>query len=406
MRIGVENFIGSRLTEAREARGILTMTSLADLLKKSKNLISLYESGKSKPSPQMVAFMADKLEVKESFFFMPLKVNKLNPIFWRSRHSSLKHSRTVIERKFGWAKWIIDNYFKSFMDMPTLNIPDRKELGITDNPHDLTNEKIEDITLRLREFWGLGIFPIDNVTALLESNGFLITCGYVESEKLDAFSNISEYDSSYHIFLGLDKESAMRSRFDACHELGHLLMHAHVTEGQITDKMHRLVEDQAHRFASAFLMPEASFRRDVWMTSIEAFKILKRDWKASVGAIIKRCDDLGLFGEDENQVRRLWIKYRREWQSIEQDDLPFESPQLMRRCVDALLDSRVKSKSQILYEIPFTQTDIESLMSLPEGYMNEDYGELKTFPKMKSPEQRTLSLSSGQVIPFSNKRSS
>jgi Zn-dependent peptidase ImmA (M78 family)/transcriptional regulator with XRE-family HTH domain len=402
MRIGVENFIGERLTEAREAKGILTMTSLADLLEKSKNLISLYESNKAKPSPQMVALMADKLGVKESFFLMPIPKRKANPIFSRSRHNSTKHTRTVIERKFGWSKWLIDVYLKSFMDMPELNIPNRKELGVPNDIRELTPARIEEIAQRCRDFWGLGIFPIDNVTLLLENNGILITCGFVDSDKIDAFSNISEYDGSLHMFLGLDKGSAMRSRFDASHELAHLLLHSHLSDKQISDKIHRLLEDQANRFASAFLLPAASFKKDVWMTTIEAFKILKKDWKASVGAIIKRCDDLGLLGEDESKARRLWIEYRKEWKEIEEDNLPFEQPLLMQRCIDALLESGIKTKSQILYELPFSRATIESLLNLPDGYLSENYGELKHFPTIKENASNTQ-FSGGQVIQFSGR---
>lgn len=402
MRIGVENFIGERLTEAREAKGILTMTSLAELLEKSKNLISLYESNKSKPSPQMVALMADKLGVKESFFLLPLPQRATNPIFSRSRHMSTKHTRIVIERKFGWAKWLIDVYLKSFMDMPELNIPTRKDLGVPKDPRELTPVKIEEIAQRSRDFWGLGIFPIDNITTLLESNGILMTCGFVDSDKIDAFSNISEYDGSLHMFLGLDKGSAMRSRFDASHELAHLLLHSHLQDAQITDKLHRLLEEQANRFASAFLLPAASFKNDVWMTTIEAFKILKKDWKASVGAIIKRCDDLGLLGEDETKVRSLWIKYRKQWKEIEEDDLDFEQPQLMKRCIDVLLESKIKTKSQILYELPFPRTMVESLLNLPDGYLTEDYGELRQFPTMKK-DTSTPQFSGGQVLPFTER---
>lgn len=403
MRIGAENFIGERLTEAREAKGILTMTSLADLLGKSKNLISLYEANKSNPSPQMVTELANALGVKESFFFMPIPKKKCCPIFSRSRHNSTKHARTVIERKFGWAKWIIDVYLKTYMDMPTLNIPNRKEIGVPDDPRDLTVERIEQIAQSCRDFWSLGVFPIENVTAVLENNGILITCGFVESDKIDAFSNISEYDGSMHIFLGLDKGSAMRSRFDAAHELGHLILHSHLNEDYISDKLHRLLEDQANRFASAFLLPAVSFKKDVWMTTIEAFKILKREWKVSVGAIIKRCDDLGLLGEDENKVRSLWIKYKKRWEEIEEDDLEFERPQLMRRCIDALLETKTKTKSQILYELPFPRSTVESLLDLPDGYLTEEYGELKQFPKIKI-EETSTGFAGGQVISFIEKK--
>ncbi len=405
MRIGVENFIGERLTEAREAKGILTMTSLADLLEKSKNLISLYEGNKSKPSPQMVSLMADKLGVKESFFSMPLPPKQSRPIFSRSRHNSTKLERTVIERKFGWSKWLIDVYLKTYMDMPALNVPSRSDLGISGDVRELTPEKIEDAAQRCRNFWGLGIFPIENITTFLENNGVLITCGFVESDKIDAFSNVSEYDGSFHIFLGLDKGSALRSRFDAAHELGHLLLHSHLDEAQVNDKVHRLLEDQANRFASAFLLPASSFRKDVWMTTIEAFKILKREWKASVGAIIKRCDDLGLLGDDEKRVRSLWIQYKKHWESIEADEFEFERPQLMKRCIDALLESKIKTKSQILYEVPFPRTMVETLLNLPEGYLTEEYGELKQFPTIKR-DVSTTGFSGGQLIQFSDRRGS
>ena len=402
MRIGVEEFIGERLTEAREAKGILTMTSLADLLGKSKNLISLYESNKAKPSPQMVSLMADKLGVKESFFSMPLPARRARPIFSRSRHNSTKLARTIIERKFGWTKWLVDVYLKSFMNMPVLNIPSREELGIPSDVNRITPKVIEEATMRCRDFWELGVFPIENVTTLLENNGILITCGYVESELIDAFSNVSEYDGSMHVFLGLDKGSAMRSRFDASHELGHLLMHSHLKDDQINNKVHRVLEDQANRFASAFLMPAESFSADVWMTTIEAFKILKREWKVSVGAIIKRCDDLGLLGEDESRVRSLWIQYKKHWKQIEDDDLMFESPQLMKRCIDTLLQSKLKTKSQILYEIPFPRTMVESLLYLPEGYLTDEYGELRHFPTVKNDAGETR-FSGGKLVNFSDR---
>ena len=229
----------------------------------------------------------------------------------------------------------------------------------------------------------MGFFPIDNITTLLENNGILVTTGVTNSDKLDAFSNVSEYDGSFNIFLGRGKNSATRSRFDSSHELGHLILHSHVSSGFANDKTHALLEEQANRFAGAFLMPKSSFSKDIWMLSIEAFKVLKKNWKASVGAIIKRCEDLGFFTDDETRLRQLWIKYRKDWRNIESDDLPAEPPQLAKKSIDMLLESGITSKSQILHELPFSQFDIESLLNLPENYLSEDFGELKHFPTIK-----------------------
>lgn len=406
MTIGVNGFIGERLIEAREARGIMTQSSLAEQLSMSNNTVNSYERNKSKPRPETIADIAEHLKVKEVFFFMPLAQKVSNTIFWRSRHITTKERRIVAERKFGWSKWLIDEYLKSFMDMPQLVLPSRKDTGIPNNPYDLTDNQIEQIAYRVRQFWGLGLFPIDNMTALLENNGIMLTYGLVNSEKLDAFSNVSEYDNSYHIFLSTDKKSAVRSRFDGAHELGHLILHSHLPNGFLNDKNHSLIEHQAHRFASAFLMPLDAFRKDVWMTSIEAFKVLKTHWKVSVGAIIKRCEDAGLFGDDESKARRMWIKYKREWKIIEEDNLEIEQPQLMKRCIDALLESKLKTKSQILFDIPFSQMDIESLLNLPENYLSEGFGELKQFPNPTiKDEHKQRDFEFGEVIEYDFRKS-
>jgi Zn-dependent peptidase ImmA (M78 family)/transcriptional regulator with XRE-family HTH domain len=387
MTVGVEGFIGERLTEAREARGILTMSTFADMLEVSRNAVSLYEMNKAKPRPELLSKMADKLGVKESYFFLPLDTQNRHTVFQRSRHALTKHHRTIAERRFGWTKYLIDVYLKSFIEMPPLNIPDG--LDKQKNPKEITNEFIEHAAQQCRDFWGLGSFPIENITAVLENNGIFVTHGYTNSDKLDAFSSLSEFDGSFHIFLGVDKQSATRSRFDAAHELGHLILHSHMSDELINDKIHKQLEDQANRFAGAFLMPARSFKKDVWMTSIEAFKVLKKDWKASVGVIIKRSDDLGLLGDDEYRVRSLWIKYRQAWQAIEEDDLEMETPQLMKNSVDVLFESGLISKGQMLHELPFTRTDIEKMLSLPDGYLADEFGQVTQFPKLKlAPSQK------------------
>lgn len=394
MTIGVDTFVGERLTEAREARGILTQSALADLLSISKNSISLYENNKGKPRPEMLAEIAKLLKVKESFFLTPLPPQNLKPIFWRSRHVTTQDKRIVAKRRFGWTKWIVDSYIKKFLDMPRLNIPSRKDIGVPDKFDELTDSQIESIALRCREYWGLRTTPIENMSTLLENNGVLISYGELNSDRLDAFSNESEYDSSYHIFLGRDKSSALRSRYDAAHELGHLMLHSHISSSSFS-RAHGIVEHQAHRFAGSFLMPLQSFKKDVWMTSIEALKMLRDRWKVSVGAMIHRCEDIGLFGEADTS--RLWNKYKRNWKDIEDDNFEFETPQLVRRGVDTVINAGVRTKSQILYDLPFMQRDIENLINLPEGYLDEDYGQLKQFPTVKQ-DYNERNVGNGEVI--------
>jgi Zn-dependent peptidase ImmA (M78 family)/transcriptional regulator with XRE-family HTH domain len=411
LTIGVTGFVGERLTEAREARGIMTKSALADLLDLSVKTVGQYEGNISKPRHEIVLRMASQLRVKETFFFTPLPQQVSNPVFWRSRHAATKSSRAVAERKMNWAKSIADEYLRQYLELPTLHIPTREELGVPADPKSLTDHYIEEIALLLRHYWESGTLPIADLTLLLENNGILITYGDLESAKLDAFSNVSEFDGSFHIFLGTDRSTAVRSRFDAAHELGHMILHSHLTKKYLDDKeptkKHSLIEHQAYRFASAFLMPAESFRADVWMTSLEALLSLKERWKVSVGAMIMRCSQLGIIHEDD--ARRLWISYNRRWKRAEpkDDTIPFEAPQLMKSCFDMLIESGIKTKTQILHELPYSQRDIETLMNLPEGYFSDDFGRVRQLPTFKP---MTTSRSIGgergaNVIDFETKKS-
>lgn len=411
MTIGVSGFVGERLTEAREARGIMTKSALADLLGVSVNAISQYENNVCKPRHEMVTQITKQLRIKEAFFFKPLFHKIVNPVFWRSRHAATKSSRVVAERKLNWAKAIAEEYLKTYLDLPAIHIPTRDVLSIPNDPKFLKDQDIERIAMQLRQFWELGTMPIPDMTVLLENNGILITYGDLESGKLDAFSNVSEFDGSFHVFLGTDSSTAVRSRFDAAHELGHLILHSHLSKKYLDDKgtkKHSLIEGQAYRFASAFLMPADSFRADVWMTSLEALLSLKERWKVSVGAMIMRCSQLGIVQED--QTRRLWINYNRRWKNAEpkDDKIPFESPQLMKQCFDMLIESKLKTKAQILHELPFSQRDIETLMNLPEGYLSDDFGQMRQLPTFKVEGSTSIGTSGERgpnVVDFDRKKS-
>jgi Zn-dependent peptidase ImmA (M78 family)/transcriptional regulator with XRE-family HTH domain len=399
MTVGVNGFIGERLREAREARELTTQSSLAGLLGVSNNTISLYENNSSNPRPEMVASIAELLKVKEAYFFTPLP-KQTNPIFWRSTHATTKDKRTIAQARFGWMK-LIDAYLKQFLEMPKLNVPDRKEIGVPACVDDITDELIEHITLQCREYWNLGKTPIQNMTAVLENNGIMVSFGSLNSDKLDAFSNESEYDCSFHIFLGTDKQSGLRSRYDAAHELGHLIMHSHLPQKVFLGKNHSFFERQAHRFASAFLMPRPSFKNDVWMTSIEALKTLRSRWNVSVGAMMKRCDDIGLYGEKDTS--RMWITYRNNWRKIEDDNFVFEQPQLLKRSLEMLISENIRTKSQVLYDLPFMEKDIEEMLNLPSGFFKEDFGELKQFPTVKD-EHKQRDFEFGEVIKYDFKK--
>ena len=71
----------------------------------------------------------------------------------------------------------------------------------------------------------------------------------MDALEVDAFSMWRQ--ETPFVFLNTQK-SAERTRFDAAHELGHLVLHRHGSpQGQDAER-------EANAFASAFLMPRAS----------------------------------------------------------------------------------------------------------------------------------------------------
>jgi Zn-dependent peptidase ImmA (M78 family) len=129
------------------------------------------------------------------------------------------------------------------------------------------------------------------------------------------------------------------------------------------------MEQQCHRFASALLLPESGFGRELWAPTLNSFLTLKPRWKTSIAAMMKRSEELGIL--EERNVRRSWINLsRRGWRKEEPLDgtLKHEQPRLLRRSVELLVDSGIKTKDQILADLSFNASDIESLACLPDMF--------------------------------------
>ena len=97
--------------------------------------------------------------------------------------------------------------------------------------------------------WGLGTGPLSNVVGLLESKGVAVCRYEFAEEQIEAFSFWN--GPRPFIFLSSDKNSAARARFDAAHELGHLILHRWIGSEEIEDpKVLKEVEREANRFVA------------------------------------------------------------------------------------------------------------------------------------------------------------
>jgi len=397
-------FIGARLKEAREARR-LTACSLADLIGISRAAIYQYETGINSPRPEITEKLASTLLVPVPYFRYANEI-KTGKIFYRSMSAATKADRLRGEARYRWLRMILI-YLSDYLKFPDIDFP---QLNMPVNPNTISNEQIEDIAIQTRNFFGLSNVPINNLILLLENHGAMVTYDDLYADTLDAFSDIlSNPDVPPYIILGADKAISVRSRFDAAHELGHKILHKNIEPSTLNRKAdHSLIEKQAHRFAAAFLLPADAFASDFYSSNLDTLLNLKSKWKSSIAMMIKRAGDLNFISSE--QEKSLWINLsKRGWKTKEplDDEIKIEQPQLIKRAFEMLVNEKIKTKQEILSQIPLSPIDIEKLAGLNKGYLMEVQEEtpppvyiLKDYQKDNKSTYKSTNNSQAEIMKF------
>jgi Zn-dependent peptidase ImmA (M78 family)/transcriptional regulator with XRE-family HTH domain len=361
MRVGTPGFIAQRLTEAREARGY-AQTALSELTGIKSQSISHYEQGRQSPSPEALVLLCEKLDVPERYFLRPMPDHSMRGIFFRSLRPQTRAIRIKAERRLSWMKEIAA-YLRRQVDLPAPSLPDYPIRAVT------PCIEIDRIAGTCREHFRLGYGPISGITVLAENLGCIISRGFSDGESEDACSH--EGGGTPYILLG-GNVCPNRMRFDIAHELGHLVMHRAQDAETADHDTHRTLEQQADRFARAFLLPAQTFGREVWAPTIDALLSLRKQWNCPIGAMVTRCGEIGAF--DTDQVRRASANLvRRGWKSGEpqEDSGPRETPQLLARCIRLLIEGGVTDRHTMLADLSLSPFDIENLAGLPRHYFSE-----------------------------------
>ncbi len=260
LQLVAHQFNPDSLKVAREYRG-LQKNELARVIDLTPSAITQFESGQSRPNAQTIARMGMVLNFPPSFFAQTeyLRVVSTDQCHFRSLLSSTQIDRRRMVGASSLIRRIVE-FADSHVNLPTEQV----SKSVVHKP--TSAEEIEEAAENLRRRWGLKFGPIPHVVHLLESKGVLIFRLLDDCKKVDAFS--LWHQSRPFVFLNTEKGSGSRSRLDAAHELGHLIMHDEYIPGD------RRQEDQAFRFAGAFLLPRETFlrecpRRLVWTKFLE-----------------------------------------------------------------------------------------------------------------------------------------
>jgi Zn-dependent peptidase ImmA (M78 family)/transcriptional regulator with XRE-family HTH domain len=397
--IGTPGFVGERLVQARQARD-LSATSLAEMIGVKSANISNYEHGKQSPSPEVMDRITQVLNQPLPFFLRPVPlIHRDEDFWWRAMSAATKSARSRAYARHSWLREIV-SYLQDYVDFPNVNIP---ELDVPEDVRKITSDMIEDFAGECRRHWKLGDGPVADVVLLMENNGVIVSRGDLVAETLDAFSQWPIDSAHPFVFLGADKASAVRSRHDASHELGHLILHRRVDRKSVRNPvLFKLMENQAHRFALAFNLPASGFANQLWSPTLDAFLALKPHWKTAIAAMIKRCEQLDILSEE--QARRSWINMsRRGWRKREplDDRLAAEQPRLLRRSFELLIKEGIKSTEQILVDLALNASDIEALACLESGYLRGEGQQVMAMPQLR---QEFLGSTAANLLQFTSRK--
>ncbi|OUS08859.1 hypothetical protein A9Q96_00510 [Rhodobacterales bacterium 52_120_T64] len=394
MRNGTLGFLSDRLVEARDARG-LTQIALAELINRTSSSISRWEAGGQSPEPEALDALSRSLNVPVTFFLQPNADHGDAPMFFRSMASTTQSIRKRTKVRMRWAQNLSLN-LQNWLDLPDVNVP---RLDATKHQN-ISSEDIEKIASECRKVWNLGNGPIPDVLLVLENAGIVVVKEEIGTVKMDGLSNWSSADGRPYILIASDKQTCVRSRMDAAHELGHLVLHHSLNQSALNNSSDfKEIERQAFEFAGAFLLPAESFATEVWSPSLGTFVALKERWKVSIAAMIMRCAKLDMVTEEG--ARRLWKHYSsRGWRKSEplDDTLVSERPRLLSRSIRLLIDEGVQSRDELLNEFRLNGQDVEALCGLPRGYMTAKPAEIVTLPTLKRSAQ--AHVDSSVVVPF------
>lgn len=358
MKLGTPGFVGARLIEAREARGI-TAASLAEMIDVSRQAVSKYENGRGgeSPSPQTFTRICEVLNFPPAFFLKPARALSTSTIYYRSMVAATKTARAKAVRRLWWLSDLA-NDLETFLELPVADVPD---LGLPADPFDLTNEAIEAAAEELRRRWGLGEGPITNVVWLLENHGILVAKLPLAAE----LDGLSTWVGERPLVVLNSEVTACRSTFDAAHELAHLILHRHLDARVLSDNAKfKHIENQAHRFAGAFCFPAKSFAREVSTPTLEMFASLKRRWRVSIKMMIHRAKDLEFLPDD--RAVRLYRNYNwRKWHIAEpfDNEMLHDRPRLLARSVVTLEEHGVLTKEDVVHRAGLARSDLGWLVA-------------------------------------------
>lgn len=273
-----------------------------------------------------------------SFFTQEEGLSPVGHFYYRKKLSIPEKDIDAFVAKIRIYKSIIDTVFSN-IELPCYNLT-----SYTPDEFMSAKEIAQKIRYELRIFRG----PVPNLTTLLENNGIIVMKFDFGSDKIDGLASITDQGRKV-IFIN-DAMPNDRIRFSLAHELGHMIMHI-----ENPPKDFEAAEREANEFASEFLMPEEELRPILATLSLSDLILLKRRWRVSMHALVRRAKDLEVISQERYRFFQITFS-RKGFTKNEPEPLPGEKPIIWDETIQLY-------KSELKY----TDTELMELMRINES---------------------------------------
>lgn len=341
-----------RLRLARNCRR-MTKKELAEKINISPLTLTRLEKGENEPHNETIFLLSSILGFPKEFFLTGSDDEYQNAIYLTAPNLSFRGKASIPAKEREAAHgteglaYIFDQWIQEHFNLPEVDLPDYSD-GF--DP--------ETAAEKLRHKWIMGIHPIPNLLKLLEAKGIRIFCYAEPYKNIDAFSYWR--NGIPYIFLNT-MISAERIRFNASHELGHLILHRNL---QTSDNsiLNRDAEKEANLFAGAFLMPEADIRAHIFTSAYtDQLVQAKQRWKVSVAALAYRLRQLELLSEWNYRTLAIDIQ-RRGFRTKEPNPIEYEYSSVWEKIFQILWKEKI-TRATLAKKIHISEMDINKLVN-------------------------------------------
>lgn len=343
----LQHIIPGRITYARELRG-LTKKELAEKVNKTPSAITQYETGKSNLSLDTFLSISRTLSLPLSFFADAEYTSEGNfsQCHFRANRDVTQACKKKAQR-YGQQVFSIFDYLENKgIQFPAVSYPTIENCNLFD-------KQVEELAVSIRKELGLSLNPIHNMAQLIESKGIKIILLPKQDFTLDAFAmKINEQPC-----IMIDSDSpASRMQFDYAHELAHLIL------DENNPPCDAIFERRANRFASAFLMPSATFINDCpTRYNQQIFASIKERWHVSIAAALYRARQLGILSETAYKTAQI-TRAKAGTRVKEENEFEHGYPTLLNRAFELIKEEI--TLDEIAEELGIFLPELRSILEL------------------------------------------